>query len=70
MHANISHAWTLLWTLKIYLEVPLQARSHRIGQTKQVLVLRLQTRDSIEETVAAVAADKRRFADSSITGKG
>ena len=46
----------------------LQARAHRIGQKNEVLVLRLQTEDSIEAHVLRVAADKRRFADSSITG--
>lgn len=44
------------------------ARAHRIGQTKDVLVLRLQTVGTVEERVTAVAADKRGMADRSITG--
>jgi len=44
------------------------ARAHRIGQTKNVLVLRLQTVGTVEERVSAVAADKRGMADRSITG--
>jgi SNF2 family DNA or RNA helicase len=44
------------------------ARAHRIGQTKDVLVLRMQTIGTVEERVAAVAADKRGMADRSITG--
>jgi superfamily II DNA or RNA helicase len=44
------------------------ARAHRIGQKKDVLVLRMQTVGTVEERVAAVAADKRGMADRSITG--
>ncbi len=40
-----------------------QARAHRLGQTKPVLVLRLKTADSVEARVLAVAGDKRSFAD-------
>lgn len=46
----------------------LQARAHRIGQEREVLVLRLETRGSIEGRIIKVAEDKKRFADSSITG--
>lgn len=35
---------------------------------KQVLVLRLETANSIEQRVATVARNKRAFADRSITG--
>lgn len=45
-----------------------QARAHRIGQDKPVTVIRLLSQDSIEEHIYAVADEKRRFADSSITG--
>ena len=44
------------------------ARAHRIGQKKDVLVLRMLTLGTVEERVAAVAADKRGMADRSITG--
>ena len=44
------------------------ARAHRIGQTKDVLVLRLQTAGTVEERVTAVAEDKKGMADRSITG--
>ena len=44
------------------------ARAHRIGQTKDVLVLRMQTVNTVEERVAAVAANKQSLADRSITG--
>ncbi|KAF8065502.1 hypothetical protein HT031_003103 [Scenedesmus sp. PABB004] len=45
-----------------------QARAHRIGQQRDVLVVRLLVESSIEEHVLAVAQQKRKFADSSITG--
>ncbi|KAK9827652.1 hypothetical protein WJX81_004004 [Elliptochloris bilobata] len=45
-----------------------QARAHRVGQTKQVLVLRMQTADSVEARICAAAAGKLSFADRSITG--
>jgi SNF2 family DNA or RNA helicase len=48
--------------------VQAQARAYRIGQKSKVVVLRLVTRNSIEEHVVAVADHKRKFADSSITG--
>ena len=42
--------------------------SHRIGQTKDVLVIRLETAGSIEEGVRAVAARKMEVAERAITG--
>ena len=45
-----------------------QARSHRIGQTKDVLVIRLETAGSIEEGVRAVSARKLEIAERAITG--
>ncbi|KAG2497935.1 hypothetical protein HYH03_004197 [Edaphochlamys debaryana] len=50
------------------LDLQAQARAHRIGQAREVRVFRLLTAGSIEEHIAAVAEEKRRFADSSITG--
>lgn len=47
-----------------------QARAYRIGQTRPVLVVRLVVEDSVEEHVQRVAAEKMKFADSSITGEG
>jgi SNF2 family DNA or RNA helicase len=47
-----------------------QARAYRIGQTRPVLVVRLLVGGSVEEHVARVAAEKAKFADSSITGMG
>ena len=44
------------------------ARAHRIGQKREVLVLRLQTVGTVEERVMAVAAEKLGMADRSITG--
>lgn len=41
-----------------------------LGQhTIQVMVIRLLSTATIEEHIAAVAEDKRRFMDSSITGR-
>lgn len=45
-----------------------QARAHRMGQERDVRVVRLVTADSIEEHVVKVAATKRDVADASITG--
>jgi SNF2 family DNA or RNA helicase len=45
-----------------------QARAHRIGQKQKVLVVRLLAEGSIEEHILQVAEQKRKFADSSITG--
>lgn len=44
------------------------ARAHRIGQDKDVLVLRLLTEGTVEERITSVAAEKRGMADRSITG--
>ncbi|WIA16563.1 hypothetical protein OEZ85_013234 [Tetradesmus obliquus] len=54
------------WNPQIDLQA--QARAHRIGQKQKVLVVRLLTEASIEEHILAVAEQKRKFADSSITG--
>jgi SNF2 family DNA or RNA helicase len=54
------------WNPQIDLQA--QARAHRIGQSRQVTVIRLATQGSIEEHVMQVAREKRRFADSAITG--
>lgn len=45
-----------------------QARAHRIGQSRDVLVLRLLATNTIEQHILDVAEQKRKFADSSITG--
>ena len=45
-----------------------QARCHRIGQTRSVLVLRLQTIGTVEERICQVALQKKGLADASITG--
>ncbi|KAI3433655.1 hypothetical protein D9Q98_003464 [Chlorella vulgaris] len=45
-----------------------QARAHRMGQKREVLVLRLKTLGTVEERVVQVAADKALLADRSITG--
>jgi hypothetical protein len=45
-----------------------QARAHRIGQSREVMVLRLLAANTIEEHILDVAEQKRKFADSSITG--
>ncbi len=55
------------WNPQIDLQA--QARAHRIGQTRQVLVVRLLAEGSIEEHIMQVAEQKRKFADSSITGE-
>ncbi len=43
-------------------------RAHRIGQDKPVTVVRLIARDTIEETVLALHADKRELADAVLSG--
>ncbi|KAL6769639.1 hypothetical protein ACKKBG_A31805 [Auxenochlorella protothecoides x Auxenochlorella symbiontica] len=53
------------WNAQIDLQA--QARVHRLGQTKKVLVIRLQTAGSVEERVVDVAQSKRTFVDRSIT---
>ncbi|KAF6263558.1 P-loop containing nucleoside triphosphate hydrolase protein [Scenedesmus sp. NREL 46B-D3] len=54
------------WNPQIDLQA--QARAHRIGQKQKVLVVRLLAEGSIEEHILQVAEQKRKFADSSITG--
>ncbi|DBA74270.1 hypothetical protein WJX77_010300 [Trebouxia sp. C0004] len=54
------------WNPQIDLQA--QARAHRIGQKREVLVLRLQTKGSVEERVLETSAQKRSLADRSITG--
>ncbi|KAK9798163.1 hypothetical protein WJX73_003156 [Symbiochloris irregularis] len=71
MGLNLQAADTVImydtdWNPQIDLQA--QARVHRLGQTKQVLILRLQTINSIESHVLAVADGKRVFADKSIDG--
>lgn len=51
------------------LRLQAQARAHRIGQSRDVLVLRLLAANTIEEHILDVAEQKKKFADSSITGK-
>jgi len=41
-------------------------RAHRIGQTRQVFVYRLITRDTVEETVLELQKTKRDLADAII----
>jgi SNF2 family DNA or RNA helicase len=55
------------WNPQIDLQA--QARAHRIGQKQKVLVVRLLAEGSIEEHILQVAEQKRKFADSSITGE-
>lgn len=50
------------------MDLQAQARAHRIGQKKDVLVLRMATEGSVEERIIGVAAGKRSMADRSITG--
>ncbi|KAL0021938.1 hypothetical protein WJX79_009166 [Trebouxia sp. C0005] len=54
------------WNPQIDLQA--QARAHRIGQKREVLVLRLQTKGSVEERVLETSVQKRSLADRSITG--
>ncbi|KAL3148844.1 hypothetical protein ABBQ32_001720 [Trebouxia sp. C0010 RCD-2024] len=54
------------WNPQIDLQA--QARAHRIGQKREVLVLRLQTQSSVEERVLEASSQKRSLADRSITG--
>ncbi|KAL3133545.1 hypothetical protein ABBQ38_007396 [Trebouxia sp. C0009 RCD-2024] len=55
------------WNPQIDLQA--QARAHRIGQKREVLVLRLQTNGSVEERVLEASSQKRSLADRSITGQ-
>ncbi|MFT3912651.1 MAG: SNF2-related protein [Anaeromyxobacteraceae bacterium] len=45
-------------------------RAHRIGQTRPVTVLRLVSRDTIEEKVRALQEKKRRLVDGVLEGMG
>jgi hypothetical protein len=58
----------LLRVSLLSLQPQAQARAHRIGQSRDVLVLRLLAENTIEEHILDVAEQKRKFADSSITG--
>jgi hypothetical protein len=49
-------------------ELQAHARAHRIGQKRQVLVLRLLTAGTIEERINTAAESKKSFANASITG--
>ncbi|KAK9757316.1 hypothetical protein RND81_01G155700 [Saponaria officinalis] len=53
------------WNPQVDLQA--QARAHRIGQKKEVLVLRLETVNSVEEQVRAAAEHKLGVANQSIT---
>ncbi|XP_058078627.1 chromatin structure-remodeling complex protein SYD-like [Magnolia sinica] len=53
------------WNPQVDLQA--QARAHRIGQKKDVLVLRLETVSSVEEQVRASAEQKLGLANQSIT---
>ncbi|KAL4430828.1 hypothetical protein ABPG75_006084 [Micractinium tetrahymenae] len=50
------------------MDLQAQARAHRMGQKREVLVLRLKTVGTVEERIVAVASDKAQLADRSITG--
>lgn len=54
------------WNPQVDLQA--QARAHRIGQKREVLVLRLQTLGSVEERILEASSQKRSLADRSITG--
>ena len=45
-----------------------QARSHRLGQTRPVLVLRLYVPGTVEEHIIDTATKKKALADAAITG--
>ncbi len=51
------------------MDLQAQARAHRIGQSREVLVLRLQMVGTVEERVSSVVAHKRSMADRTITGE-
>jgi SNF2 family DNA or RNA helicase len=55
------------WNPQIDLQA--QARAHRMGQTKPVLVLRLYIPTTVEEHIIETAAKKRALADAAITGE-
>lgn len=54
--------------LSVQIDLQAQSRVHRIGQTRPVLVIRLQTVASIEGRILAAAEAKRRLADASVDG--
>jgi SNF2 family DNA or RNA helicase len=43
-------------------------RTHRIGQTKPVMVYRLVTRDTVEERIMRLQQEKRHLADTALAG--
>ena len=51
-------------------EVQAADRSHRIGQTRPVSVIRLAVRDSIEERILALQQRKKRIFDALIAEPG
>lgn len=51
------------------MDLQAQDRAHRIGQTRPVLVFRLVSRHTIEETVLQRASDKRKL-EALIIAKG
>ncbi|KAG7018651.1 Chromatin structure-remodeling complex protein SYD, partial [Cucurbita argyrosperma subsp. argyrosperma] len=51
----------------IYVDLQAQARAHRIGQKRDVLVLRFETVQTVEEQVRAAAEHKLGVANQSIT---
>jgi SNF2 family DNA or RNA helicase len=54
------------WNPQIDLQA--QARAHRLGQKRPVLVLRLYIPGTVEEHIIATASRKRALADAAITG--
>jgi SNF2 family DNA or RNA helicase len=45
-------------------------RTHRIGQTRPVTIYKLVARDTIEEAILSLQADKRRLVDDVLDGSG
>jgi SNF2 family DNA or RNA helicase len=50
------------------IDLQAQARAHRLGQTKPVLILRLYIPGTVEEHIIDTATKKRALADAAITG--
>ncbi|GMH43061.1 hypothetical protein BSKO_10983 [Bryopsis sp. KO-2023] len=50
------------------IDLQAQARAHRIGQTRPVMVIRLHAIGTIEDDIISRAMDRRGLADRSITG--
>lgn len=50
------------------MDLQAQARSHRIGQMREVLVIRFETAGSVEELVRSRSDKKRAVASRSIDG--